>query len=289
MRDRFDHALITYAEKAGAVIFTERLVENILTGEDFIEVFTNRENIRVKFLIGADGIDSFVAKIAGIRVNKNRILGIETEVQVSESDLARRKSRILIEIGRIAAGYAWVFPKADHISVGIGCLSPNAKYLKKQYYEFLNSLNLEHYLIKHWGSAFIPVCTGPTEVYKGRIALVGDAAGLADPLTGEGIYNAIISARLAAIAVKNSLSGENTDLNEYAQFVEKIIIPEMKLANTFSKIFAVFNHRIFKSMQQDERIWQGCCQLLLGDRNYTDVKNRLNSLGGIYNFIFKHQ
>ena len=289
MRDRFDHALITMAEKAGAVVFTDRLVNNFVSGEEYVDVATNRENIRVEFLVGADGIDSFVARTAVIKGSRNRLLGIETEVRVSDNDMVKWRSRVLIEIGRIAAGYAWVFPKADHLSIGIGCLSHNAKYLKKQYYEFLNSLNLEHSEIKHWGSGFIPICTGSPVVNKGRIALVGDAAGLADPLTGEGIYNAIISARLAAIALKNTLTDGKTDLNEYSRLVENIIVPEMKLANTFSKIFTLFPHRIFKLMQQDERVWMGCCQLLLGDRSYIDVKNRLNSLGGIYNFLFKHQ
>jgi geranylgeranyl reductase family protein len=289
MRDRFDQALITRAEKAGAAVFTDSMVNNIVSGGEYVDVATNRENIRVKFLVGADGIDSFVARTAVIKGNRNRLLGIETEVRVSDNDMVKWRSRVLIEIGRITAGYAWVFPKADHLSIGIGCLSLNAKYLKKQYYEFLNSLNLENPEIKHWGSAFIPVCTGQPVVHKGRVALIGDAAGLADPLTGEGIHNAIISARLAAIALKNSIDGGNTDFKEYAGFVENLIVPEMKLANTFAKIFTLFPHRIFKLMQQDERVWLGCCQLLLGDRSYLDVKNRLNSLGGIYNFLFRHR
>jgi len=223
----------------------------------------------------------------GIESTGPRIIAIETEVKVSPGDLSKWESRVMLELGRVKAGYAWVFPKADHLSIGIGSMPHKAKHLKKRYYEFLASLELENYEVKNWSSAFIPVCTGKPSTGKGRAILIGDAAGLGDPLTGEGIYNAVLSAKLAGEAIINALAAGNPDLAEYARLMEQKIAPEMKIANTYSNLLTMFPGRLFNMVRGEERVWRGACRLLRGERNYNDIKDRLNSLGGMYKFVFK--
>ena len=103
--------------------------------------------------------------------------------------------------------------------------------------------------------------------------LVGDAAGLSDPLTGEGIYNAILSSRLAASVVKNALLTNQSDLAEYDILIKEEIAPEMKVANSFFNSMTRSPHRFYEVIQNRETVWKSCCELLRGDRTYSDMKS----------------
>jgi flavin-dependent dehydrogenase len=201
--------------------------------------------------------------------------------------LARWQDRIVLNMGNIKPGYAWLFPKSDHLSIGIGGLKKSAKHLKEYYYEFLNTLDINNYEIISMKGSIIPSCTGQTQVIKGRTLLIGDAAGLADPLTGEGIYNAILSARLAAGEIKRVLASNSSDLNGYSKDIQESILKQMKNAYLFSRILGLVPHNLFKLLEKDERVWNSCCKLLRGESDYCLIMERINTLGGIHKFIFR--
>jgi flavin-dependent dehydrogenase len=122
------------------------------------------------------------------------------EAPVSAEILRRFADAPLFIIGEVRLGYAWIFPKSDHLSIGIGGLHPRPG-------ELLATLNrvIARYGISltaaPWHGHPIPIYTGREPLATSRALLVGDAAGLADPLTGEGIRLAIKSGRLAAEAI----------------------------------------------------------------------------------------
>jgi geranylgeranyl reductase family protein len=286
-RDRFDHALVKRAEKAGATVLQGVTVRDLQTKDDCVEVLTDKLTFRSQFVAGADGALSVVARAIGVESNKNLLFCIETRVQVAEEDLAKWRSQIALATGRGRSVYGWVFPKSDHLSVGVGGPRYSAKNLKSRYFEFLDCLNLNGYSITHWKGGLIPACDGHAVVTMGRVALLGDAAGLADPLTGEGIHNAILSAKLAGLAIRKSLASGEPGLNEYTEAVGKRILPEMKIAFTFYRTLSLVPGRVFNALQLDKRAWRGCCHLLRGEMDYSTVRNRLNDLGGLRNFILK--
>ena len=284
MRDKFDYMLMKRAEKAGAVILQGYEVKGINLGNAEVQLSTPKGDFCSKFVVGADGARSIVAVALDIKRKPNYLVAIETEVIVGEKELARWKSQVGMDLGRVP-GYGWVFPKADHLSIGIACLSSRAKTLKRHYWEFLRSLNLNNYTISRWRGGFIPRCTGKAIVSRGRAALLGDAAGLVDPLCGEGVYNTILSARLAAPVIEKSLLQNTGELQEYQKAVEKEILPEMKVAYFLSNGFVRIPSLVFEMLTRNERLWRGCCRLLLGETNYTKVGQKLNAVGGIYNFL----
>jgi flavin-dependent dehydrogenase len=114
---------------------------------------------------------------------------------------------------------------------------------------------------------------------------VGDAAGLADPLTGEGIHNAILSAYLAAPAIERSLRDDPRSLLDYQVALEKEILPNLKIANLISNVIFKLPSIAFGALNRDERIWRTGCDLLRGEITYLAIKKRLNRLGGIYTFL----
>ena len=131
----------------------------------------------------------------------------------------------------------------------------------------------------------MPRCTGKAVVSRGRAALLGDAAGLVDPLCGEGVYNAILSARLAAPVIEKSLSQNSGELQEYQKAIEKEILSEMKVAYFLSQAFVRVPSLVFEMLTRNERLWRGCCRLLLGETDYTRVRQKLNAVGSIYNLL----
>ena len=148
-------------------------------------------------MAGADGAYSVVARELGMGRSIEYGAAIGSEIVVPEEELARWKSRAQMELGCIPGGYARVFPKHNHLSIGVGCLASRAKHLNRLHQEFLNSLPTSDYTISRSSSHLIPTCTKGRLVWQDKALLLGDAAGLADPLTGEGIYNSILSAQLA--------------------------------------------------------------------------------------------
>ena len=272
MRNKFDQALLRQAKTAGAVVVQGNPVEKIDLKEDGVEVVAGQNTYRSRFVIGADGVNSITAKALGIKNTRSRIIAIESEIKVPVKELARWESQLLLELGRVSGGYAWVFPKADHLSIGIGCLEHTVLNLKRLFFDFIASLGLESYTIERFGSAFIPVCNEGKAVCKGRAALVGDAAGLSDPLTGEGIYNAILSSRLAASVLKNALLINQSDLTEYDILVKEEIASEMKVANSFFNSMTRSPHKFYELIQNRDTVWKNCCDLLRGNRMYSDVK-----------------
>jgi len=285
MRDKFDHALAKRAQEAGADILQGLKAYEIRFDGTGAEVSTAAGDFRCQFVVGADGARSAVARALGIERDSPYVVGIDTEVVVADEALAKWKSQIALELGRIRGGAAWVFPKSDHLSIGIACLAGKAKDLKRCYWEFLDSLNLGDHTVARWNGSLIPICTGRAVVARGRAALLGDAAGLADPLTGEGIYNAILSAQLAAPAIEESLISGQVRLHDYCKSVEEKILPEMRAAYVFQRVLAQFPHRLFKLLKQDERLARGCYYLLRGEMDYSTIRSKITTFGGLYSLL----
>ena len=119
------------------------------------------------------------------------------------------------DFGRVNGGYGWVFPKEGHMNVGLYTYRPDVKITRR---------DLVDYAVRRIG---IP---GPTRIsgyplgmggwrYRpgsGRVLLAGDAAGLADPLLGEGLYHAIISGQRAAAAIAHAMDTGSDACKTYA-------------------------------------------------------------------------
>jgi geranylgeranyl reductase family protein len=203
-RENFDYLLLHKAEKAGAEIQQGITLGSLNSSDEYIGISTSAGDFRSQFVIGADGSRSTIASSLNPGGYDN-IVGIQTEITVGHKDLEKWQSQVVIDLGRTSDGYAWLFPNKDRLSTGIASLKAKGKELENGYHQFLKSLNIDQYSIVRQSGGIISICTGRPCVTRGRLALLGDAAGLADPLTGEGLYNAILSAKLAVPAIEKAL------------------------------------------------------------------------------------
>jgi geranylgeranyl reductase family protein len=287
MRDVFDYFLVKKAQQQGAVLIDGQRIAQIQVSGDWVEVSTADNSFRSRLVVGADGAYSVVARELGMVRSMEYVAGIESEIVVPEEELAKWKSRVQMDLGCIPGGYAWVFPKRNHLSVGTGCLVSKAKSLNRRHQKFLNSLSIGNYTIIRSSSHLIPTCTKGRLVWQDKALLLGDAAGLADPLTGEGIYNAILSAQLAAPVIENSLVHDKGKLEDYQEAVDEKIMSELRTARVLSKFFIRFPYLAFGMIKRSDGAWGTGCNLMLGETNYAAIKERKGGFKGIFNRLFR--
>jgi geranylgeranyl reductase family protein len=286
-RDAFDHLLTRRAQQLGAVLRDcERLMQ-VRVGASWVEVSTAENVFRSRVVVGADGAYSVVARELGMEIRAEYVAGIESEVVVSGEKLAKWKSQIQMELGCVPGGYGWVFPKRTHLSIGVGCLASKARHLSRHHDRFLNSLDIGRYTILRTGRHLIPTCMKGMVVCQDKALLVGDAAGLADPLTGEGIYNAIRSAQLAAPVIEDFLLQRKAGLADYQQAVDERIRSELRIARTLSRLFIRFPHLAFRLLDHSEGAWRAGCSLVLGEIDYARLTERAGGLKGILSRLFQ--
>jgi len=286
-RDVFDHFLVKRAQQVGAVLMDGEKVTQVNVRDDWVEISTADNVFHSRLVVGADGAHSLVARQLDMGGTTEYLTGTEWEIVVSVEELAKWKSRAQMDLGCIRGGYAWVFPKRDHLSVGAGCHASKARDLRTRHQKFLDSLNIGSHAIASSGSHLIPTCTKGRFVWQNRALLVGDAAGLCDPLTGEGIYYAIRSAQLAAPVIEGSLARGNIELENYQHVIESEVMPELRIARTLSRLFVRFPHLAFRMLDRSGDLWKALCGLMLGEMDYLAVRERAGGLRGIFKQLLR--
>jgi geranylgeranyl reductase family protein len=228
MRDSFDSFLLDHA---GAEVRAGRPVRNVREEADHVEAETADGGVfSAAYLIGADGANSAVARSLGLRRGKAAAAAIEAEAPVPPEVLARFDGRPTFLFGGVRLGYLWIFPKRDHLSVGIGALLPRPGMLQEKLRQAMAEQGIDLSGVPLRGHP-LPINLRRKRISTARTLLVGDAAGLMDPLSGEGIRPAIKSGRMAAEAI---LAGRPQG---YAAAVEKHLgrerLPALFLALLF--------------------------------------------------------
>ncbi len=220
-RDRFDEGLVHLATTNGAVFFPGKSLKTItLNGERILLTFADGTKIEPQYVIAADGMWSPIGKQLGIhQSNKNIGMCIVEEFPVNKMTLdqhfgEKRCAHLHLNFQDVA-GYGWVFPKAEHVNIGIGEFrqairstkgKKNIKEIYEKYLQILKETNLIPQTLKcknPQGGVF-PTSTSELTTFH-KILFCGDAAGMVNPLTGEGIYNAMISGEIAAAVIKEAL------------------------------------------------------------------------------------
>ncbi|MDQ7082995.1 MAG: geranylgeranyl reductase family protein [Aquificota bacterium] len=217
-RNSFDHFLVKDALNKGAELWEETEFLGFEEGKGII-IETSRGRVEADFLIGADGFYTKVGRSLGYRKEKFfRSVELFTEGEL--------RDRVVIDIGVVKRGYAWIFPKGEKMAIGLATTG------KENLLETLRSYLSSHRLFsgvrfstpKGWMIPFI-TREKDAQLGRGKVLLVGDAASLVDPLLGEGLCYALLSAEL--VARSNTQPRPASPLTSYRKLLMREVIPEL--------------------------------------------------------------
>lgn len=276
MRSKFDYMLASGARAEGAILKDEVELRNIQVNEEKITVQTSQDIFSTRILVGADGANSAVVRSLGIRNGFEFGVGLNGHIPVTNETWSLWDGIFGLDYG-IPGGYAWVFPKRQCLAVGAGGSFREAKKLRYYTLQLVQAYGLGNIDGRNISGHLMPMKKSSTPLAYGRVLLVGDAAGVIDPLTGEGIYYGLKTSYLAAEVILKFLEGKADNLKEYDEAVNRDVMPELKIARTIQKLNSATPRIFFHYLRDDPRFWRAFCGLLRGERTYVGLKSRLRA------------
>ncbi|MEB3294147.1 MAG: geranylgeranyl reductase family protein [Synechococcales bacterium] len=286
-RSIFDQALAERAVRAGAELRDGLVVRSLCPEADGVVVQAQglksgtEFTAKARYVIGADGANGVVAKAT--RLRKNPAIAIALEVEhphewgSGHADL--RPDIAHLEYGAVKRGYAWIFPKGNHLNVGAGLFRPDRQdarrdkqvraELQQCICDYMDALGVKYDRdqLRFQGHP-LPTWAGKEPLQEGRILLVGDAAGLINPLFGDGILHAVKSGQIAGRAIAEEVA------QDYTQRIHAEFATNFDAALNLARVFYQWTGICYKYGVKYDRATRLATQLLCGDLSFTDMAGR---------------
>jgi geranylgeranyl reductase family protein len=210
-RKRLDHFLVQQAVEAGVDFREGTKVSAVAVSESGVSV----EGFEAKTVIGADGVNGITARALGL--GGNRVVGVALEGNLPYAKMDPRPfdRRLALELGVVPGGYGWVFPKGDHANFGVGGWEAEGPRLREHLRRLCEAHGVSPDDLEELRGYRLPLREPRSTLARGRALVVGDAAGLIDPVSGDGMFEGFLSSRYAAEAVLDLLAGRAESLDAY--------------------------------------------------------------------------
>ena len=200
-RRRLDSFLAECAVAAGAELRPEARVTRVEPDAPGIRATVGGSPIGADVVVGADGANGVVARAAGLVGKIEHGVALEGNIPLERLRIDGLEHTAVIELATLAGGYGWVFPKGDHANLGVGGWGREGPALRSHLARLAAEHGVDADELTDVRGHRLPMRRLGASPGEGRVLLVGDAAGLVDPLSGDGLYEAFVSARLAAEAI----------------------------------------------------------------------------------------
>ena len=216
-RRRLDHFLLEQAAGAGADVRDGVKVADVREGG----LTVDGAEMTARIVIGADGCNGASAK--QLRLAEEIVHGVALEANYPHDE--RFAHTMLLEIAVIHGGYGWIFPKGDHVNVGVGGNASEGPRLRDELRRMCEAYGVDPDAATETRGYRLPMRRPGTRLARGTTAVIGDAAGLVDPFSGDGMYEAFLSSQLVTEAALDVLAGRAETLEPYERAVERRITP----------------------------------------------------------------
>lgn len=269
-RCTFDHFLVQCAAAAGVQIYDACRVTSV---DEEVRCLTLRmPNVtwHSRYIAFADGAKGSLRRQLGFAATVPHDLGFDMDVEAGPA-CPWQPDTLYIDWGSWPQCYAWAFPKTDHWSIGVKGPPAQSRLLAHYLGQFMQRWHLQpasgrlSYL-----AHMLPTRQPGMPLVRGRALVLGDAAGLLEPFTGEGIYYAVRSAHLAAAALLEA-SADDALPQAYAAAVDAEIMPELSGARALQQLFDAYPGLFHLLVRSRQRYWQALAKILRGERGFADV------------------
>ncbi len=271
MRSTFDHFLASKAVAAGATLRDRCPVSAVRSEAGRMIVVTPAGEFASRIVVGADGANSAVARSTATGRGARYGVAIEAEIE-SPPDVVDAQ-RVVFDFGAVPGGYAYIFPKKRHLSVGVYTMRARAPDLRARLESFLRDRSgLARFRILSLRGHRVPLGRAARHLHGAGVVLLGDAAGLGDPLWGEGISYAIKSARIAAVTISEGLAsvGGPPALHGHTQTVRREILADLRHARRFALLFHRLPERLRAALVEEPARAGRMMDVLRGNTSYRD-------------------
>jgi geranylgeranyl reductase family protein len=259
-RRRLDAFLVERAVAAGA-----EFRDGVHVAVDSeTELRVDGQPVEVGAVIGADGANGITARSLGL--GGAIVNGVALEGNLPYEDLPRGSwhGRLVLELGTVPGGYGWIFPKGDHVNVGVGGWGHQGPQLRRHLQVLCEHYGIELRQLSDLRGHRLPMRRPATVLARGRALVVGDAAGALDPVSGDGIYEALITARLAAEHTLELLRGGAGSLEPYDAAVRRELDP-LASAGWGAKVALDRYPRAVFAVMRLPATWRVLEKLMLGE------------------------
>ena len=257
-RRRLDAFLLDAARDAGAEVR-----EGVQVSHDG-GITVAGERLAADVVVGADGANGQTAKALSLGGAIVHGVALEGNVPYSELPVDRYRHRAVVELADIPGGYGWVFPKGDHVNVGVGAWAAEGPRLREHLANVCAAHGLGLAQLQNLRGHRLPLRRPGTSVAGERALLVGDAAGLIDPVSGDGMYECFVSADLAAAAIGDLLAGRASSLEPYARALDTELAPLHRASWKLKRALDRWPRASWQ-VARTRLLWRSVERLLLGE------------------------
>jgi geranylgeranyl reductase family protein len=231
VREEFDAALLKRAEENGAQVRQQAQVRAIDQADGHATArLADGTEVTATVIVGADGSSGVAARHVGAQFDQVD-LGLELEISVPDKVARQWSGRVLLDWGKIPASYGWVFPKGDRLTVGVIAARGQGEATKAYLREFVDRLGLAGFEAVQDSGHLTRCRSDGSPLRQGQVIVAGDAAGLLDPWTREGISFAL---RSGALAGEHAAKGDPAG---YVAAVNATLVPDMRAGRTLLNAF----------------------------------------------------
>ncbi len=276
MRADLDAALVRQASDAGAQLRTGVTVNAYDEADGVVTLGTSGGGIQARAVVAADGSQGRASAYVGV-LHQHVDIGLEAELPTpAGSDW---NGHVLLDWGPVPGSYGWVFPKGDLLTVGVIGDRDQGEAMRAYYRAFVARLGLDISTAVHDGGHLTRVRTTSSPLRRGRVLVAGDAAGLLEPWTREGISYALRSGAIAGKAAA-------TNFSSYDDAVLAALGPEMAAGRRARAAFGNHPGTVHSVFRYLPGMWDLFVRLVSGDTTMAEqlerrtIRTLVGALGG---------
>ena len=284
-RRNLDTFLVERALDKGITLRERARVQRVSQGRGHVTVHTSDGRFQGRALVAADGSNGQTAQLAGIRTSFRHQVAIEGNIHLPKGVPTEWTDVIGFHFGWLKGGYGWIFPKGDHLNIGVGGWKYNGPNLRESLGRLARFYGYDPKNIEHIKGHHLSLRQSDSPLEHRRVLLVGDAAGLVDPFASEGIYSAFSSGMAAAPHLEEFVAGDTHDLSGYRREIERGLASDIAASQRFHDICHFWPGLVMKLETVGKGLVPHAFKFVLGEQSFLEFGRRHKIFMSMVDFV----